>query len=326
MSMTRTFRRRSAQLGAGLLAAGIAGSSWAMPLPDPQTRVSDVPVAIQYDDGWSYSVPILNYLYPDGGWKTSAGTGTLDLIITTRSAGQQNTSVADDFNTLYGQTISIPDPTTNPNVNNEPSPQIVDSWGTSQTTGNLLVKDLYNYLWKGFGTNTPVFTFDQNETGGLKDLYINAKVEILDGVNGSVLKTWSFDNTTQPDDGIYDIDSYVYAAGEYCIPDVKNNPTQTVCFSANVGSGAFDYIIYAPTMNLLNWADDDNLFKFSWVMDQVDNGGEEITLTGRFTPGSICDTNPNDPACQTVPEPGSLALLSLGLLGLGFGLRRKSAA
>lgn len=40
----------------------------------------------------------------------------------------------------------------------------------------------------------------------------------------------------------------------------------------------------------------------------------------------FCTANPNDPACQNnVPEPGVLALLGLGVLGVGFARRRRTS-
>jgi hypothetical protein len=293
------------------LAVGLSGAVQAQTLPPPGGIINGIPVSTQFDDGYSYSTRILNYLQPTAGWDTSAGTGLLDLIITTRSSGQSNAGLG----------YSIPDPTTNPNT----SP-ISDSWGTTATTGNMLVKNLYDYLFNTFGANTPVFTFDQNETGGNPDLLVNAKVEIIngvagaDGAAGAVLHTWAFDNTTQVGDGTFDAASYVTAPGQICIPDVMNNPADTVCFSNNVGSGKFDYIVYVPTMNLSLWADADNLFKISWNFGNVDDGGEEITMTGRFT-GTTCVEDPTAPQCQTVPEPNSIALLGAALLAL-VGLRR----
>jgi len=285
---------RCTALGAALAGISISGGAvHAQPiLPDPDTVVDGVPVAIQYDDAYSYSIDVLDYLYPDAGWDSAAGTGLLDVIVTTRSAGQSNPS-------------PIPDPTTNPNT----SP-IQDSWGTSETTGDLLVSDLYDYLQSEFNASIPVFTFDQNETGGSPGLLASAKVEIIDGDTSSVLHTWSFDAVTQPGDGDYDPDSPVSVAGEICIPDVLGDPSTDICFDQNVGSGRFDYILFVPTMDLTSWVDDDNLFKMTWEFGDVDDGGEEITLTGRFLQQ------------QQVPEPGVLGLLSLGLLGLGMGLRR----
>lgn len=285
---------RNGALGVALTAGALAvvPASATPVLPDPGTVVSGIPVAVQYDDAYSYSIDVLNYLYPDAGWDSAAGTGNLDVIVTTRSSGQTNPS-------------PLPDPTTNPNT----SP-INDSWGTSDTTGDLLVQDLYNYLQSEFNANTPVFTFDQNETGGSPGLLASAKVDILDG-DGSILYTWSFDDVTQPGDGDYDPDSPVSVSGEICIPDVLNNPADTICFNQNRGSGHFDYILFVPTMDLTPWVDDDNLFRMTWAFDEVDDGGEEITLTGAFQG-------------TQVTEPNLLALLGLGLMGLALGARRRA--
>lgn len=300
-----------------LLLAGLTlplGLASAQELPPPNTIISGIPLSTQYDDGYSYSVKVLDYFYPDAGWDAAAGTGVLGLIVTTRSGGADNSDYAG---------YNIPDPTINGNGNHVE--QIVDYWGVPGTTGSstyMYVTDLARWLSDSFnGSTVPIFTFDQNETGSEPDLQVVAKVEIFAsttdadaGINA--LHTWSFDNTTQPDDGTYDPASLVNAPGTLCIPDVldKSQPPGTadqVCFNNNAGSGAFDGIVYVPTMNLADWDEVGYIFKMSWIFENVDNGGEEITITGAFAP-------------RQVPEPGVLSLLGLGLLGMGMLRRRKA--
>lgn len=285
-------------LAIAFAAASAVANVSAQTLPDPGTTVLGVPVAIQYDDAYSYSVPVLDYLYPLQNWDAAAGTGLLDVLITTRSSGQTNPS-------------PFPDPTVNPNTN-----PISDSWGTAATTGDLLVSDVLAWLITNFNATVPQFTFDMNDTGGASALLLTAKVEILDG-DGTVLHTWSMDNLTQAGDGTYDPLELVSVGETITIPDVLNTCApvggdDSICeFTNNTGSGRFDFIIFVPTMDLTSWADADNLFRVSWNFQNVDDGGEEITMTGRFSP-----TTP-------VPEPGILGLLALGLLGLAATTRRR---
>jgi len=236
---------------------------------------------------------VLDFLQPDAGWDTAAGTGTLDVIITTRSEGQSNSG--GDL-----APFNIPDPITNTQEN-----PIDGEWGAGGTTEtNMLVSDLLNYLMATFDATIPVFTFDQNETGGNPDLFALAMVEIVDPEDG-VLRAWFLDNVNNSS---FD-DSPVLAPGEICITPDSISPDEE-CFTTNVGSGAFDYLLFAPTMDLTPWADADNLFRVTWRFSDVDDGGEEITLTGRFAP------------TVTVPEPGTLALFGSALLALvAFGRR-----
>ncbi len=301
----------------GMLALALtlsAGSQLvsAQTLPVPTTTVCDiatntqcVPVAVQYDQAYSYSTRVLDYLYPGAGWTANAGTGQLDLIVTTRSAGQSNAGLG----------FNVPDPITNANTN-----PINDSWGAGGTPSTtMLVKDLYNYLFTTFQANTPVFTFDQNETGGNPNLLVTAKVQILDGDGTTVLEDWFFDAVNN---GAENLGSPVTAPGEITIPAINTaSLLDTVTFDNNKGSGKFDYLLYIPDLNLADFDDDDNIFKLSWVFSDVDDGGEEITITGRFT-GELCP-NPDLPQCQVVPEPQSLALISLALLVMGIASSRR---
>ena len=268
----------------------------------------DVPYSLQFDDFYSYPIYLLDK-YVDPEFDSAAGTGLLDVIITTRSSGQTNDDIAGDI-------YNIPDPITNSNAG-----EIIDSWGAGGTTETtMLVDDLYDYLHDTFDASIPVFTFDQNETGKSPSLLVTALVEIIDPNNTSdpVKASWSLDGI---DNGVFDPNAFATAPGDVCVPDgTTTTVNQEDCFSNNVGSGAFDYMVFAPTMDLTPYDNTDYIFKVSWHFKEVDDGGEEITLTGRFI-SDICIEDPTLPQCQTIPEPGTVVLIGVGLLGFGAAAR-----
>lgn len=316
-----------------------------------------IPIALKYDDFWSYSAHVLDALQGAGfipssygSYDFSTGTGGLDLILFTGAGGANNQNVGAsgtlDFENPY------PAPTgsgtkwsegwwgQNDQDNN---PATVEDDKGPVTVGNMLT-----YLQEFDPNNTtPVFFVDWNNQGAGDSLLANASVQIIDHVTGAVLHEWALDTNTQPGDGTYDPNAFTYnygnisflgdaaacaanpwdpLTGEGCagVTDSGNDYTN---LSHNKGSGKPDFIFFADTMDLSLFNAND-LFVFHSSIGcptgiGIDGiaGGQGCNNNGfeeGFVTGRI-GIGHND-----VPEPAVFGLLGLGLLSMGFarGLKR----
>lgn len=270
-------------LGTACMVFCLALPSWAVTvLPDPV-----FPNAVQYDDFYSYSAKILTELGYEG-YDVATGTGGLDLILLTGAGGFPNDNLpGDDFDDVFPGPVDYVNPATS------------GTWSTSLD----LLTDYMEFAF-GPGITIPVFTFDLNQTGSTAQMFVTAKVSILDG--DTEIASWAFDNLTN---GVYDPDDEIF------VPDTITieYPAGTfITVDNNLGSGKMDFLVVAPTMDLMDYYGNGYTFNASFSFTGLNNGFEEIFLTGAFTPNQ-----------QVVPEPTTMVLLGLGITALAFIRRGK---
>lgn len=275
--MTNTTNKAIVQIAVALFC--VAPSWAALVLPEPI-----YPNAVQYDDFYSYSSPVLTVLGYEG-FDGTAGTGTLDLVLWSHN------TVPNDDNGVYVFDPSIAE-------------KKISTIPTSGTW-SAPVTELLNYLQIIYDTSIPVFVYDLNQSQNEGDggVLVNAYMSIVNSATESVVMSWALDNVI---DDQFDPNGFIYAPPEITFTDYSG-VVHTV--DSNAGSGKADFLVYAPTMDLSLYDNPDYTFIFRANFMGLNNGAEEVFLTGAYAP--------TPPA--TVPEPATLVLFGLAIPALVLG-------
>lgn len=295
-------------------------------------------VASYHDEFLSFSIEALETIQKEsnllptsiyGDWsKLVAGSGTLDIGVLIKASGQG--------------VLNNPDPFPDAASSNTSDPIYIRTWGGDTGTDTndpgsdpndpiLTVKEVVDWLAP---ESIPVFYFDladpQNQTNA--NLYFSGQVYVTNAAGDTILDVWAFDNVYN---GVYDVNSVdpaivtippytapmvlapknvpVYIPGSGCNDFIGTLGADWCKITNSRGSGSPEFIAYAPDMDLAQYAMNGNLFWGNFKIAATGAADEEIYLTKRV-------------GVTSIPEPGILGLLGLGLVGLGLARRSKKAA
>ena len=255
----------------------------------PAYLMNGIPIALKYDDYWSYSAPLLAAIQSQhpawlptatfGTYLFSTGTGGIVVNPTSNAGGTTNVNP-------NGSGVTLQDPVdlaSNDTVkgwtgvwggNNQiyaDDPASAKSYNhlAALEGGTSTIGELLSYLHTlDPAANVPVFYADYNQTGSADSLWISAKVEIWDSTQTTRKAEWDLDRTAnsslQINDAtfnygllnFYGTTAACAAAGPYDIftgsgcAGITANGDSYLSLDHNKGSGKPDFLVYAPDMNL----------------------------------------------------------------------------